>query len=354
MLVAAVIVLALVVILQFYLLLLVLRQQGRILQEQDFMRGQVDDLEQHVFRPAQPEGLRVLDPAPEFDLPTATGETRSLADYRGRQAMLVFWDPSCTYCNELAPRLRDLPESAPAVVLVSRGDAATNLEMARANGWRNVDILLEEGWRLGESYKANGTPMAYVIDGSGQIASPLTTGPDAIFELATAAAEGRSLDTLPAPGGAVSERAENVRQGLPPGTEAPNFRLSDLTGREQELVDYRGDRVLLVLSDPDCGPCNVLAPDLEQIHLANQRNGLRVVMVSRGDVAFNRQKVRQYKLTFPVLLQRQWEVSQAYGMYTTPVGYLVDERGILASGAAVGADAILALVPERVETVSQS
>jgi hypothetical protein len=52
-------------------------------------------------------------------------------------------------------------------------------------------------------------------------------------------------------------------------------------------------------------------------------------------------KAAEHGLTFPVVLHRHWEVSRAYAMFKTPIGYLVDAEGILASTVAVGGDAIL-------------
>ena len=46
------------------------------------------------------------------------------------------------------------------------------------------------------------------------------------------------------------------------------------------------------------------------------------------------------------MLQRHWEISRAYGMFATPIGYLIDRTGTLASGVAVGEDAILRLLDE--------
>jgi peroxiredoxin len=130
------------------------------------------------------------------------------------------------------------------------------------------------------------------------------------------------------------------RDGLPAGTWAPDFRLVRVDDGELALSDYRGLRVLLVFSDPHCGPCIALAPKLEAIH--NENPDLRVLMVSRGDPEENRQKVTELGLTFPVVLQKQWEISRAYGMFATPIGYLIDERGVIARAVAVGEAAILA------------
>ena len=47
---------------------------------------------------------------------------------------------------------------------------------------------------------------------------------------------------------------------------------------------------------------------------------------------------------FPMLLQKSWEVSKLYGMFATPIGYLIDENGILVEDVAVGPQPILDLV----------
>jgi hypothetical protein len=42
-------------------------------------------------------------------------------------------------------------------------------------------------------------------------------------------------------------------------------------------------------------------------------------------------------------LQKLWQVSRLYEMFYTPMGYLIDEHGVIARDVAVGPDAILAL-----------
>src|SRR5258708_1424835 len=56
------------------------------------------------------------------------------------------------------------------------------------------------------------------------------------------------------------------RNGLTKGAPAPEFRLPKLDGGELSLSELRGKKVLLVFSDPHCGPCDALLPDLEKAH----------------------------------------------------------------------------------------
>ena len=67
-------------------------------------------------------------------------------------------------------------------------------------------------------------------------------------------------------------------------------------------------------------------------------------MVSKGEPKENRAKVKENGLTFPVVLQQQWEISRRYAMFATPIAYLIDEAGIITHDVAVGIDAIRQLM----------
>lgn len=131
------------------------------------------------------------------------------------------------------------------------------------------------------------------------------------------------------------------REGLARGTAAPRFLLPRVGGGELSLDEYAGRRVLLVFSDPGCGPCNTLAPELER--RSRQTAGTPILMVSRGGAEANLRKIEEHDLTFPVVLQQHWEVSRAYGKFVTPIAYLIDEDGRIAAPVAVGVDPILKL-----------
>jgi peroxiredoxin len=109
-------------------------------------------------------------------------------------------------------------------------------------------------------------------------------------------------------------------------------------------VDFRGRRLLLVFSDPNCGPCDELAPLLQELHV--ERPDLQVLVISRRDAEATAAKAEALGITFPIVMQQQWEISKQYGMFATPIGYLIDERGIVAKDVAVGVEPILALADE--------
>jgi peroxiredoxin len=106
-----------------------------------------------------------------------------------------------------------------------------------------------------------------------------------------------------------------------------------------------------VFSDPNCGPCDELAPRLQDLHF--DRPDLRVVVISRRDAEATRAKAEAFGLTFSIVMQRQWEISLQYGMFATPIGYLIDERGTVVKDVAVGVEPILALAEEPATAVSR-
>ena len=229
-------------------------------------------------------------------------------------------------------------------LVVSTGEAEANRQLVETHALR-CPVLLQKEMEVASRYQAHGTPMGYLIDETGAIASALTVGAPALLALASdqsAMPDKRKAQQKPkAKGNKPLSESRLNRSGLKAGTPAPNFRLPRLDGGNLALEAYRGRRVLLVFSDPGCGPCEQLALRLEHLH--RERKDLQVLMVSRQDVEINRQKVAKLGLSFPVVLQQNWEVSLQYAMFSTPVGYLIDERGVLASDAAPGVEPILAL-----------
>lgn len=133
-----------------------------------------------------------------------------------------------------------------------------------------------------------------------------------------------------------------ARTGLKQGTPAPNFSLPRIDDGELSLEQYRAQKVLLVFSAPDCGPCNLLAPELQK--LARRTPDIQVIMVSRGDREANQLKAKEHELTFPIVLQKHWEISRRYEMFATPIAYLIDEQGIVAADVAMGPGPIINLL----------
>jgi peroxiredoxin len=326
------------------------RQNGRILLRLEALEKRLEARDAEPPQPgaSPPAGLPVGSIAPEFELPDLAGTRRRLSNFRGRRVLLIFFNPNCGFCTGMAPELAALAteggDSQPMPLVVTTGDREANRRLFEAQAI-GCPVLLQQAMEVATAYQAYGTPTGYLIDEAGAIASNLAGGAPALLALGTARSPApEQRHALPKPiarGNRPVTESRLNRSGLKAGTPAPGFRLPRLDGGELALDDYRGRRVLLVFSDPGCGPCDRLAPQLERLH--RERQDLQVLMISRQDLETNRQKAAKLGLTFPVALQKNWEVSLRYAMFVTPMSYLINERGVLASDVAVGVEPILAL-----------
>jgi len=137
---------------------------------------------------AEPVALKVGDLAPAFNLPNLSGKRANLFDYRGSKTLLLFWNPSCGFCQHMLEDLKaweaNPPAGAPKLLVVSTGDPESN----QALGLRSP-VLLDQGMSVGNKFGANGTPMAVLVDARSKIASELVVGASAVLALAGADTE---------------------------------------------------------------------------------------------------------------------------------------------------------------------
>jgi peroxiredoxin len=330
-----------------------LRQNGRILLRLEALEAQVAQLGAAEAAQA-PQGLEPGSPAPDFELPDLSGHLVKLSHWRGRRVLLLFFNPQCGFCEQMAPGLAALKadggDGRPIPLLITTGDAEANRRFMEQHAIR-CPVLVQQKEEVLSAYQAGGTPMGYLLDEEGAIATPLTAGAEDLLALANVRVAS-PLETAEPQKVAQEPHGERrkgkanrglhtsrlTREGLKAGTPAPPFRLPRLDGGELALEEFRGRQVFLVFSDPDCGPCMELAPALEQFH--QDGSGVQVLMISRRDAEANRRKVAELGLTFPVVLQRHWEISMLYGMFATPIAYLIDEQGVLVTDVLVGSQPI--------------
>jgi peroxiredoxin len=331
-----------------------MKQQGRILLRQDELERSLG-----ASRNGSANGLDVLGvqrgpgelpigtPIEPFAFPDLDGRTTTLGDFNGKPMLLVHWNPQCGYCDLVAPDLAELsPELRKRdvqVVLLSHGSAEANRKLAKEHDLEFPILLLGDGKTSPNAFRDQGTPIAYLLDGDGKVASALATGSDKVLALAREAGN-HQRKRIHLPGQKSLSQSKIERNGLKAGTLAPPFRLPDVRGGEVALEDFRGRKVFLVFSDPHCGPCEQLAPHLVSLHSRHEGDPA-LILVGRGEPQENRRKAEDLSFEFPVVVQRKWEISKEYGIFATPVAFLIDEDGVISRDVAKGFEEILALVP---------
>jgi peroxiredoxin len=332
-----------------------LRQQGRILlrlddEEQNTRVGSAATAEHAEIGPT---GLNVGAQFPSFRFSDLAGRVVGLKDFEGKRMLLVHWSAECGFCAAIGKDLVLLEDAfikaKAQLLLLSRDDASTNEKQAKQLGLKSPILLAKDGSEALGLFDDVGTPAAYLLDEQGRVSHPLVVGSGGVLSLARQLAAGTQRKRLPGERALSESRIE--RTGLKAGTPAPTFRLPDLSGRMVSPEDYRGRKLLLVFTDPHCPPCDEIAPELARLHKQHQANGLALVIVGRGDPEENRKKARRNGFDFPVVLQKKWELSKQYGIFATPVAFLINEEGFIARDVAAGADAILELARNALPTV---
>ena len=124
---------------------------------------------------------KIGEPAPPLRLPDLKGALIDLEDFLGQSVVLLFWNPSCGFCQQMLGDLRVWDKTnatKPTLILVSVGHPSEHQDMHL-----DAPILLAEGHSAGHPFGAQGSPMAIHIDSEGHIASSVAAGATAILTL---------------------------------------------------------------------------------------------------------------------------------------------------------------------------
>lgn len=126
-----------------------------------------------------------------------------------------------------------------------------------------------------------------------------------------------------APGGGPSCKAAQGKAKL-------DFKLKDMNGATVNLADFKGKVVLLNFWATWCGPCKVEIPEFVRAYEANKDKGFVVLGVSIDDTPEQlREFAKQYKVTYPMLLNQE-NIEEAYGpIYGVPVSIFIGRDGLI-------------------------
>jgi peroxiredoxin len=139
----------------------------------------------HAAAPTVPAAQKVGEDALEVKLPDLEGNTVELADFRGEETLVLFWNTGCGFCQQMLPDLKrwesEAPKGDPTLVVVSAGSEEANREMGLAS-----PVLLDQNFATGRAFGASGTPSAVLVDAEGKVASEVAVGAPAVMKLAGA------------------------------------------------------------------------------------------------------------------------------------------------------------------------
>jgi peroxiredoxin len=112
------------------------------------------------------------------------------------------------------------------------------------------------------------------------------------------------------------------------GSEAPDFVLTDLNGNKHRLSDYRGKGVFLNFWGTWCKPCEKEMPYINKQYEVYKDQGVEVIAVNVGEPELSVRKfAERFGLKFPIVIDQQDQVMNAYDIDPLPTTFLIDKDG---------------------------
>ena len=144
--------------------------------------------------------------------------------------------------------------------------------------------------------------------------------------------------------------AATALAGVTPGDAAPQFQLTDTSGKTHSLHDYlaAGHVVVLEWFNPDCPfikKHHELHKTMDETSARYADEGVVWLAINSGaagkqgaGLERNQKAVAEYEMSFPVLLDPSGEVGRAYGAKTTPHMFVIAADGTVAYAGAIDDD----------------
>lgn len=112
------------------------------------------------------------------------------------------------------------------------------------------------------------------------------------------------------------------------GDSAPNFEVTDLSGDTVQLEDFRGKGVYLNFWATYCVYCRDKMQYLQEYEESYQDQEVVILNVNVDETNLQVERHRERQgLEFPLYIDKNMEISHAYGVVSLPSVFLIDEEG---------------------------
>ena len=115
------------------------------------------------------------------------------------------------------------------------------------------------------------------------------------------------------------------------GLKAPEFVLSDPSGKTYTLSELKGSVVFINFWATWCPPCVEEMPSLQNLYngFKDKKEFRMITILYKDDYNKAMAYQKQNNYTLPVLIDRELKSAKAYGVTGVPETYIVDKQGVL-------------------------
>ncbi len=138
---------------------------------------------------------------------------------------------------------------------------------------------------------------------------------------------------------------------LQPGSTAPAFTTIDQDGNKVSLKDFKGQKVALYFYPQDSTPtCTVEACNLRDNFAVLKEKGIAILGVSPDDAKSHKKFETKHSLTFPLLVDADKKIIEAYGVWAQKKMFGVTYMGVLRTTFLINEKGKIAHIIEKVKS----
>jgi len=115
------------------------------------------------------------------------------------------------------------------------------------------------------------------------------------------------------------------------GLNAPEFSLSDPSGKTYTLSELKGSVVFINFWATWCPPCIEEMPSIQNLYngFKDKKEFRMVTILFKDDYGKAMAYLKQNNYAIPVLIDGNGKAAKAYGVTGVPETYIVDKQGVL-------------------------
>jgi len=139
------------------------------------------------------------------------------------------------------------------------------------------------------------------------------------------------------------------------GEKAPDFKVKNQDGKEIQLSDFSGKKLVIYFYPKDSTPgCTTESCNLRDNYQAFQSKGYEIIGVSADNEKSHQKFIAKHELPFDLLADTEKTMIEAYGVWKEKSMYGKTYMGIARTTFIINEESILEEIIEKVKTKDHS